>query len=136
MKTVHSSSVDRGNLNDIFGITTILWPVISGIRVIRTLILCIMVVRPFFPFLVAIVVSVLLRFTESDYPFGFFSLFLNCLMASQPFSCGIKLSNNQQLLKKSSTQIWSNWSLVLEILCLINISGVPVFHLIQHPYRN
>jgi hypothetical protein len=98
-----STSVGRGNLNYIFGITTILWPVLSGIRVIRALIWCIMVCRslfiPFVPFLVAIVLYVL-RFTDSGYPFGFFKLFLSCLMASQHFPCGIKLSNNQQLLEK------------------------------------
>ena len=93
----------RGNLNYIFGITTILWPVFSGICVIRALIWCIMVCRwlfiPFVPFLVAIVLYVL-RFTDSGYPFGFFKLFLSCLMASQHFPCGIELSNNQQLLEK------------------------------------
>jgi hypothetical protein len=31
---------------------------------------------PFVPFLLAIVLSVLLQFTDSDYPFGIFKLFL------------------------------------------------------------
>ena len=56
-------------------------PVFSGIRVIRSLVLCVMpvyiVVFPFVFFLLAIVLSVLLRFTYSDYTFGISKLFLN-----------------------------------------------------------
>jgi hypothetical protein len=37
---------------------------------------CMLVVCPFVPFLLVIVLSVLLRFTDSDYPFGIFKLFL------------------------------------------------------------
>jgi hypothetical protein len=33
------------------------------------------VVCPFVPFLLAIVLSALLRYTDSDYPFGIFKLF-------------------------------------------------------------
>jgi hypothetical protein len=76
-------------------------PVFSGVRVTRSLVLCLcfvdrclsfypfsfghfgvcsspnpIVVCPFILFLLAIVVSVLLRFTDSDYPFGIFKLFL------------------------------------------------------------
>jgi hypothetical protein len=36
-----------------------------------------MVVCPFVLFLLVIVWSVLLRYTDSDYPFGFFKLFLD-----------------------------------------------------------
>jgi hypothetical protein len=52
-------------------------PFLSGVRVIRSLVLCVcFVVCPFVLFLLAIVLSVLLRFTDSDYPFGIFKLFL------------------------------------------------------------
>ena len=44
-------------------------PVFSGVRVTRSLVL----------FLLAIVLSVLLRYTDSDCPFGIFKLFFLCL---------------------------------------------------------
>jgi hypothetical protein len=49
--------------------------VLSGIRVTRSLVLCVYFVDPFVFFLLAIVLSVLLRYTDSDYPFGIFKLF-------------------------------------------------------------
>ena len=55
--------------------------VFSGVRVTPCLFLCVLFCRSFFPFyalvlfLLAIVLSVLLRFTDSDYPFGIFKLF-------------------------------------------------------------
>jgi hypothetical protein len=52
-------------------------PIISGVRVIRSLVLCIMYCGSLFVlFLLAIVLFVLLLFTDSDYPFGIFKLFL------------------------------------------------------------
>jgi hypothetical protein len=52
--------------------------VFSGVRVTRFLVLCVMFCRSFFVllffFLLAIVLSVL-RFTDSEYPFGLFKLF-------------------------------------------------------------
>ena len=54
-------------------------PVFSGVRVTRFLALCVCFVDrclTFFLFLLKIVLSVLLRFTDSDYPFGIFKLFL------------------------------------------------------------
>ena len=54
-------------------------PVFSGARVTRTLVLCVYFVDrclSFVLFLLAIVLSVLLRHTDSDYPFGIFKLFL------------------------------------------------------------
>jgi len=52
-------------------------PIFSGVRVTRSLVLCVCSVDhcPFVLFLLAIVLSVLLRFTDSDYPFGIFKLF-------------------------------------------------------------
>jgi hypothetical protein len=52
-------------------------PVFSGIRVTRALTLCVMFCRSLFVlFLLAIVLSVLLWFTDSNYSFGIFKLFL------------------------------------------------------------
>ena len=50
-------------------------PVLSGVRVIRSLFLCVCFFRSLFV-LLAIVLYVLLRYTDSDYPFGIFKLFL------------------------------------------------------------
>ena len=55
-------------------------PVVSGVRVIQSLVLytfCICFVDrcSFVRFLLATVLSVLLRYTDSDYPFGIFKLF-------------------------------------------------------------
>jgi hypothetical protein len=54
-------------------------PVFSGVRVTRSLVLYVCFVDrclSFVLFLLAIVLSVLLRYTDSDYPFGIFKLFL------------------------------------------------------------
>ena len=54
-------------------------PGFSGVRVTRSLVLCVCFVDRCLAscsFLLAIVLSVLLRFTDSDYPFGIFKLFL------------------------------------------------------------
>ena len=53
-------------------------PVFRGVRVTRSLVLCSVlwiVVYRFVPFLLAIVLSVLLRYTDSDYSFGIFKHF-------------------------------------------------------------
>ena len=63
-------------------------PVFSGVRVTRSLVLyvcfvdrylsfCTFVICPFVLFLLAIVLSVLLRYMDSDCPFGIFKLFLS-----------------------------------------------------------
>ena len=58
--------------------------VFSGVRVTRSLVLCVcffyIVVCPFVPFLLAIVLSVILRYLDSDYPFGIFKLLLDGLV--------------------------------------------------------
>jgi hypothetical protein len=54
-------------------------PVFSGVRVTRSLVLYVCFVDhclSFCTFLLAIVLSVLLQYTDSDYPFGIFKLFL------------------------------------------------------------
>jgi hypothetical protein len=51
-------------------------PVVSGDCVTRSLVLCAMFCRSVFDLLLAIVLSVLLRFTNSDDTFGIFKLFL------------------------------------------------------------
>ena len=56
-----------------------LLPVISGVRVTRSLVLYVCFVDrclSFCAFVLAIVLSVLLRNTASDYPIGIFKLFL------------------------------------------------------------
>ena len=49
-------------------------PVLSGVRVALSLVFCVVFCTELFVFL-AIVLSVLLRFTASDYSFGIFKLF-------------------------------------------------------------
>ena len=52
----------------------------SGVRVTRSVVLCVCFVDrrcPFVLFLLVIVLSVPLRYTDSDYPFGIFKLFLS-----------------------------------------------------------
>ena len=54
-------------------------PVFSGVHVTRSLVLCVCVVDPclsFCTFSFGHVLSVLLRFTDSDFRFGIFKLFL------------------------------------------------------------
>ena len=62
----------------------------------RSLVLCVcfffIVVCPFVLFLLAIVLSVLLRFTGSDYPFGIFKLFLNYIKIYKCISVRLKYS--------------------------------------------
>ena len=50
-------------------------PVFSGVRVTRSLVLCVCFVDR----CLSIVLSVLLWYTDSDYPFGIFKLFSNCI---------------------------------------------------------
>jgi uncharacterized membrane protein len=54
--------------------------IFSGVRITRSLVLCVMFCRLLFVllsfFLLAIVLSVLFRFTDSDYPFSVFKLIL------------------------------------------------------------
>ena len=55
-------------------------PVFSGVRVTQSLVLCVCYVYVFCPFvlfLLAIVLSVLLWYMDSDYPFGISKLFLH-----------------------------------------------------------
>jgi len=56
--------------------------VFSGVRVTRSLALCVMFYSSLFVlFLLAIVMSVLRQFTDSDYPFGIFKLFFWLIFA-------------------------------------------------------
>ena len=57
----------------------------SGLRVTQSLVLCVCfvdLVCPFVLFLLAIVLSVLLWYTDSNYPFGTFNLFLHWSLLS------------------------------------------------------
>ena len=53
-------------------------PVIGGVHVTRSLILCVCFVDRRSSFL-AIALADLVRYTDSDYPYGIFKLFLYCL---------------------------------------------------------
>ena len=58
-------------------------PVFSGVRVTRSLVLYVCFVDrclSFVLFLLTIVLFVLLRYTDSDYPFGIFKLFSKCIV--------------------------------------------------------
>jgi len=64
--------------------------VFSGIRVTRSLVLCVCVLDSwlfFVLFLLANVLFVLLRFTNSDYPFGIFQLFLLSKYSLYTYNC-------------------------------------------------
>ena len=68
---------------DILRVHTSSLPVVSRVRVTRSLILSVMFCRLLLKlFLLAIVLSVLLKSMESDYPFGIFKLFLNNLASN------------------------------------------------------
>jgi hypothetical protein len=57
----------------------------SGVRVTRSLVLydCVFCRSLFVLFLLAIMLSVLLRYTDSDYPFGIFKLFFHAQLISK-----------------------------------------------------
>ena len=55
------------------------------VRVTRSLVLCVTFCL-FVPFLLAIVLSVLYRFTDPDYPFGIFKLFLELITIPERMS--------------------------------------------------
>ena len=58
-------------------------PVFSRVRATRYLVLCVMFCGSLFVlFLLAILLSILLRFTDFYYPFGIFKLFLSSLYRS------------------------------------------------------
>ena len=80
-------------------------PRLSGVGVPRSLVLCVCFVDrclSFCIFLLAIVLSVLLRYTDSDYPFGIFKLFLRVspnftsFLTTVPFPGGCRGANGTQ----------------------------------------
>ena len=96
-------------------------PSFSGVRVTRSLVFYACFVEPclsFCTFLLAIVLSVLLRYTDSDYPFGIFKLLLDISFVLTKssvcvhvcFYCNFKFRNTQFILFlifKSSDVIFS-----------------------------
>ena len=60
-------------------------PVFSGVRVARSLVFCVEFCRSLFV-LFSIALSVLLRFTDSEYPFGILMFFLSLLKQRMPRS--------------------------------------------------
>jgi hypothetical protein len=61
----------------------------------RSLVLCVCFVDPLFLFLLAIVLSVLLRFMDSDYPFGIFKTLLNPVKTTQQVLSDINVLLNR-----------------------------------------
>ena len=49
--------------------------ILSGVRVARSLVLCVMFLDRYLYFFFSAIVLSILRFTDSDYPFGIFKLF-------------------------------------------------------------
>jgi hypothetical protein len=72
-------------------------PVFSGIRVFKFLVVC-----PFVLFLFAIVLSVLFRFTASDYLFGIFKLFFH------------------HVVQEESNSEYNNLGSLCCVFCLVN----------------
>ena len=65
----------------------------SGVRVVRSLVFCVMFCRslcPFVLFHLTIVLTIVLRFMSSDYHFDIFKLFFFCILIS---SCRINLAS-------------------------------------------
>ena len=79
-------------------------PVFSGVRVTRSLVLYVGFVHRFLyfvHFLLAIVLSVLLRYTDSDFLFGIFNLFLRLIKDMYRLYLGmfITLSHGIEVLR-------------------------------------
>jgi hypothetical protein len=70
---------------------------LSGVRVTRSLVLCVIFCRSFFV-LLAIVLFVL-RFTDSDYPIGIFKIFLS---EDKWLGCVYKIPDEQNKSKRST----------------------------------
>ena len=70
---------------------------------------------PFVLFLFAIVLSVLLRFTDSDYPFGIFKLFLEYLLVSKTLYFSILIKPPSSPQNKSYYRNHINEYFVLDI---------------------
>jgi hypothetical protein len=75
-----TSKLTKGTLDSVVSLlAATLYHGNPGIRVTRSLVLYVCFVDrslSFYPFFLAIVLSVLLRYTDSDCPFGIFKLFL------------------------------------------------------------
>jgi hypothetical protein len=77
-------------------------PVCSGSRVARSLVFCVVLCRPLIVFfLLAIVLSVLLGYTDFDYPFCIFKLYFN--KHKIRFTNLASVSHNQKVLKRQMT---------------------------------
>jgi len=73
-------------------------PGFSGVRVARSLVFCAVFCRSLFvPFLLAILLCVLVRFTASDYPFGTLQLFLGKIKMNTPLTVFQSYSNFRYL---------------------------------------
>jgi hypothetical protein len=79
--------------------------VFSGVRVTRSLVFCVCFVDSYLscvPFLLAIVLSVLLRYTNSsNYPLGIFTEIVFLISSCHKNLCGIQPSSNRGCLSEN-----------------------------------
>ena len=99
-------------------------PIFSGVRVTRSLVLCVCLsFCSFVLFLLAIVLSVLLEFMDSDYPFGIFKLFLY-----DPLRKWHATKSEVKVHSKFCKTLYLplKWSLVSKTACHIKLLWVTV----------
>ena len=108
-------------------------PVFSGVRVTRSLVLCVCFVDrclAFYTFILAIVLSVLLRYTDSDYPFGIlwplcFQFFFDIRILIIPLvSCGHCVVNSSSIYR-FWLPLWYLVAIVLSVLLRYTDSDYP-----------
>ena len=97
-------------------------PVFSGVHIAQSLVFCVMCsISLFLLFHLVIVLSVLLRFTDSDYPFGILKLFLNTQSLLQ-LQCKIKHDYYHTfvvywLIRVTPSWSWSYGSWIYNYMC-------------------
>ena len=111
--------------------------VFSGVRVTRSLVLCVCFVDRCLSFctffLLAIVLYVFLQFTDSDYPFGIFKLFLTiymCVIRRVSYKKNSLLTLREHLSSpavfiRSMLLIVLFFCVILSFVCLRYVSCVP-----------
>ena len=84
-------------------------PVFSGVRVTRSLDLSVCFVDRCLSVCTFSFLFVLLRFTDSDYPFGILKLFLNISTFKniKGFTRSCKMRKERQQVKRTKTPVWS-----------------------------
>ena len=102
--------------------------VFSGVRVTRSLLLYVCFVDrclSFCTFCWAIVLSVLLRYTDSDYFFDIFKLFLCIILVHNYFHCLVQdyfcLENNAKIRIQTNTRLQQSSLILPYIITLTNL---------------